>query len=268
MTDRDSGLKDFSANLRQLCRRHGFTSRMCRTIGINRQQFARYLSGETLPSSNNLRRICEYLEVSEEELFLPQQEFRQVIRTRKSRLPLQAIAEVLDNLWLKPEPGMPKFTGFYHVYEPSQLREGCISRSLQHIHEVNGRLCVRSVERLLPRGTWYGSGRIRFRGMASVMTGRLVTIQYARHGWQPVVLRVCAPSVVAWRGTLEGVTLSTGSPSERQSHCARSVWISLGSRPDLRAALKRVGVFDRDDSSLEPAIVEQVTDVLPAEMLL
>lgn len=268
MSERDTGLKDFSANLRKLCQPHGFTSRLCRTIGINRQQFARYLGGEALPSSNNLRRICEYLGVSEEELFLPQREFRRVLRTRKARMPLTTIAEVLDHLWLKPESGAARFTGYYHVYEQSQLREHCISRSLQHVHEHEGRLYVRSVERLLPRGTWYGSSRVRFQGIASIMTGRLVTLQYARHAWQPMVLRTCSPSTLAWRGALEGVTLSTGSASGRELHCLRSVWIALGSRPSVRTALSAVGVFETDDTSLEPEIVEQVTGLHPAAMSL
>lgn len=266
MTRRDSRLSDFSANLRKLCKQHGFTSELCRAIGINRQQFARYLGGEALPSSNNLRRICEYLRVSEEELFLAPREFAQTLRRRESRLPVTAVGEVLEKLWLKPEAGMPGFTGFYHVYEPSQVDAECISRSLQHVHEHNGRLHVRSVERLLPQGPWYGSSRMRFSGMASVMSGRLVTLQYARHSWQPVVMRVCAPSANWWRGTLEGVTLSTGAAAACAPSCVRSVWAPLGAHPDLRMALKCVGVFERGDDSLEAAIVERVYGAQAAEI--
>ena len=49
------GLAD---NLRQLCRQRRSTSEVCRAIGINRQQFNKYLSGAAVPSSFNLARIA------------------------------------------------------------------------------------------------------------------------------------------------------------------------------------------------------------------
>ena len=51
---------DFSANLRFLCERQGTISNLCRRIGLNRQQFNKYLSGSHLPSSQNLRLIANF----------------------------------------------------------------------------------------------------------------------------------------------------------------------------------------------------------------
>lgn len=59
----------FSKNLRELCDERPSVSAVCRDLSINRQQFARYLSGGALPSKENLARICEYFGIIEGELF-------------------------------------------------------------------------------------------------------------------------------------------------------------------------------------------------------
>lgn len=61
--------KALSSNLMRLCEREKSIAAVCRAAQINRQQFNRYLSGETLPNRSTLARICRYFEVDEEELF-------------------------------------------------------------------------------------------------------------------------------------------------------------------------------------------------------
>lgn len=53
----------FGRNLRRLCARHNSVSEICRTIGINRTQFSRYLTGESFPRPDILARICSYFDV-------------------------------------------------------------------------------------------------------------------------------------------------------------------------------------------------------------
>ena len=60
----------FALNLRQLVQRETSIAHVCRVLSINRQQFNRYLSAETLPNKRNLQRISEYFSVPEEALFL------------------------------------------------------------------------------------------------------------------------------------------------------------------------------------------------------
>ena len=40
-------------------------------MGINRQQFTKYLNGAARPSARNMRRICDHFGVEEEELLIP-----------------------------------------------------------------------------------------------------------------------------------------------------------------------------------------------------
>jgi transcriptional regulator with XRE-family HTH domain len=61
----------FARNLLDLSTRRGSIADACRGLGMNRQQFSKYLAGTTLPSRESLARICAYFEVGPESLFLP-----------------------------------------------------------------------------------------------------------------------------------------------------------------------------------------------------
>lgn len=58
----------FAKELRRHCSLRGSIAQVCKGTGINRQQFNKYLAGQILPSASNMRRICSYLGVSEEQL--------------------------------------------------------------------------------------------------------------------------------------------------------------------------------------------------------
>lgn len=59
----------FSANLQKLCARIGTHSQVARDLRINRQQFARYLNGTTMPRPDLVSRMADYFEVTVSELF-------------------------------------------------------------------------------------------------------------------------------------------------------------------------------------------------------
>lgn len=66
--------KIFADNLRRECVRFRSISAVCEGIGINRQQFNKYLAGGTIPNVITLRRICSFFNVSEQSLFVGEQE--------------------------------------------------------------------------------------------------------------------------------------------------------------------------------------------------
>ncbi|WP_298847683.1 helix-turn-helix transcriptional regulator [uncultured Ruegeria sp.] len=61
----------FGANLRQLARRYRSISALCRQLGVNRTQFNRYLSGESVPRPDVLDRICRFFDVDARILLKP-----------------------------------------------------------------------------------------------------------------------------------------------------------------------------------------------------
>ncbi len=59
----------FSTNLTRLCASKASIAAICRATSINRQQFNRYLSGESIPNRRNLEKICGYFGIDEQGLF-------------------------------------------------------------------------------------------------------------------------------------------------------------------------------------------------------
>lgn len=62
----------FAENLRQLCAGRESISQVCRDLGINRQQFGKYLSGKLGASEKTLDAICAYFGVSKVDLLYMQ----------------------------------------------------------------------------------------------------------------------------------------------------------------------------------------------------
>lgn len=68
--------QNFADNLRALCTRHGSIAAVCRALGMNRQQFNKYLAGSVLPNPVTLERICAFFNVESESLFHDPRGFR------------------------------------------------------------------------------------------------------------------------------------------------------------------------------------------------
>jgi transcriptional regulator with XRE-family HTH domain len=68
--------KLFAEELRRQCGRFPSIASVCEGSRINRQQFNKYLSGKMLPSARSLRKICEFLGVSEEYLLTGGQSYK------------------------------------------------------------------------------------------------------------------------------------------------------------------------------------------------
>ena len=61
--------QNFSSNLMTQCTRHGSIASVCRALGMNRQQFNKYLSGTQLPSPATLEKICRLFKIDATALF-------------------------------------------------------------------------------------------------------------------------------------------------------------------------------------------------------
>lgn len=70
MRDKQSATQDYSEfkdhfqrSLEMLCRDHSSISALCEACGINRQQFAKYLNGTTLPSVYTTHKLAKFFDV-------------------------------------------------------------------------------------------------------------------------------------------------------------------------------------------------------------
>jgi transcriptional regulator with XRE-family HTH domain len=129
----------FADNLRQVCMAHPSIAAVCTGIGINRQQFNKYLAGVALPNAITLRRICGFLNVPEQELFQkrearlpetaplePQDSWHEVFRDLNGVGPLEYFHQTIE---LR--------TGAYFCYFPLQNAAGMLLRSLMIVRSSN-----------------------------------------------------------------------------------------------------------------------------------
>ena len=121
--------RNFADNLRALCARHGSIAAVCNAIGMNRQQFNKYLAGSTLPNGPALEKICGFFAVVPESLFQPQQ--------RADNTPPGGVPEEMASALLRMRNSTLR-PGCYHYFTPWPREPGKCIRAALLIHHKGG----------------------------------------------------------------------------------------------------------------------------------
>lgn len=126
--------ENFQTNLRLLCERQRSISEVCRKIGINRQQFNKYLSGQHMPSSKNVRVIANYFGLSPDVLFADQSQFHALVDGNfydvlESLRSAPQVVRFLDTMAVSTQVNLGNYVGCYDRYQHSSIYPGKILRS-------------------------------------------------------------------------------------------------------------------------------------------
>ncbi len=247
-------MDDFPRNLRHLCNAKKSISAVCRDIGVNRQQFNRYLSGATKPSGNNLYKIAGYFDVSVEALFLPAREFAEVVgfageedqaggRDRLIRLIQKAVHRKIKNL--------RRFVGYYQSFFVSPERGGMIASAFISLYEVDGVIYSKSYERPQTGGT---TGRYfsKYEGVVSESSNSIFIIEFEVLSKDAIVETILYKPYRRQLEYLSGTTM--GMDFNRKPFCAPIIWKYLGVSPDIRRGLARAGTYSFDDPAIDASV--------------
>lgn len=157
-------MESFAKELRRHCARKGSIGQLCKATGINRQQFNKYLAGQMLPGARTMRKICSYLDVSEEQLMSGR-----VAETA----PLPAAPDLGSFLpgFCEAPASLPSVSpmlrnGFYRACFPVPGHPGLVACWLVHLASGSGGAQVHSCRNRFRDGNAFGfSGdRIAYRG--------------------------------------------------------------------------------------------------------
>lgn len=162
----------FGDNLRVRCQKFQSIAEACRVIGINRQQFNKYLSGAMLPNARTLQRICAVFEAEEWELFMPQANSPE-LSSKMESTPLTSafveLAKVLstrrsfsDIMNFYSKAGVQP--GLYKCYFPLPGMRGCLVPSTVSVSNLSGFLAFTRHTRLSSPSTpqhWIAQGKHR-----------------------------------------------------------------------------------------------------------
>lgn len=246
----DRHADDLARNLRHLCARDRSVSEVCRAVGINRQQFARYLGGTARPSPHNLRRICVHFGVPEADLALPHALFA----ARDHRRTGLNAADAL----LAAFPGdlreLRAMAGFYHAHYRSPSQPDQVIRALVGIHEQDGLFVSRTVERT-PHPETGQISRARFLGLVSVHEGTLFLVERGRITRGGIAETILSPAHRGARGWLKGQLLGFSWRS-RQPYASPCVWKRLRPGLSVREALAACGSFPPGHRGIDRFVTE------------
>jgi transcriptional regulator with XRE-family HTH domain len=95
---------------------HGSIAAVCREMGVNRQQFDRYLSMDALPNRATTIRICQYFGIEEAELYRDPESVESIERPAPAGRERGAGLEgpIASRVFAPPSPSIP--AGFYQTY--------------------------------------------------------------------------------------------------------------------------------------------------------
>ena len=245
-------MSDFSLNLRLLCSRERSVSELCREIGLNRQQFGKYLSGAALPSAHNMRRVCAHFEIDEREMFGPHEEFRARHGPGASdprNLPWRALFQAFPG----DRAALRRYLGLYHSHFISPSWPGTVMRALVLIHEREGFVMSRSVERAVDpaRGVRH---RSKYEGLVAFRGERLYVVEREALFRDSIVETILFPAHRHQLSFLRGMTFGVSWRPRRAPYASRAIWKRLRDGVDPRDALAGCGVFALNSLELDPVV--------------
>ena len=237
-------MKDtFPANLAFACSLYPSIAHVCRRVGINRQQFNKYLAGQVRPSRHNMRRICDFFGVTESELLLEEGRLADLLSLRRDRrndVVMPAYVPMIERL-VRLSASLDRYVGCYYRYFYAFSYPGRIIRSFAVLSERDGRYYWKNIERQRQQGQ--AAEVSKYDGMAFHLGERIMLVEHETLLASSITEMMLYPSYRSGVDYLVG--LQTGGPLKRgRMPSASTVMLEyLGRDVDYRRAMARCGTF-------------------------
>jgi len=259
----------FAENLRLLCSHYASVAEVCRRVGINRQQFNKYLSGASTPSLHTLRRICDFFGVEEGEIFLPAQEFAGIIRV-KGQAPTDALAATIAQVAARfpdSQAKLRKYCGHYFAYMCTPAYPGMILRYFVAVSQSGDQTYAKAIERLIDKHSPELGGYIsKYLSLVLHAEDRIYLMDHNPLSHQVFALTVIYPSHRTRVHLLSGLGISVSGGPGRQAFATRMVYEYLGESANLREAIAGCGLYPEDSDELDGSIRARLrNEIQPGE---
>ena len=256
----------FVENLRFLCAHFSSVAEICRNLGINRQQFNKYLSGQSEPSLRNLKRITDFFGVDEYEITLPHKEFVRIVRPRRGQVHESAL---LDQLFSQisiasgeSQEALAAYSGTYAAYFCTPVWSNHIVRSLTTIVYEERHCFTRSLQRLfLPGGSRSVKVVQKFNGVVKTILDRLYIVEYEANSKDLASFTILYPSHRRQLQFLTGIMVTIASGGSRQPFSTRVVYEYLGKDINLRSEIARCHLYRGDSLDVPEEVRSRIADV-------
>lgn len=256
---------EIAQNLRFLCASRPSVSAICREIGLNRQQFERYLTGSALPSAHNLRRIAVYFSVTESDLLgdpaALQLKYAGAAAPDGHRHLGEALLPSPQELVL-----LRRYLGRYHYYFLTPSWPGEVQCGLfvlwEHDHAIRSSYLGRV------RDPHFGKViRSRFEGHVALRGERIFILEYARGVVDSFGQTILYAVHQHQANYLTGMTFGIGWHPHRGPFASHVIVKRLRESIPLREAMGACGLYPRDSRGLD-LIVRNFFDDQPRPFIM
>ncbi len=238
-------------------------SDLCRRLGINRQQFMKYLAGTSYPSRRSLRKICDFLGVDEFELLLPPDQFRKIISlrpTQKSDLPpvLSAVPDLL-NLTPRQSSNMSKIHGYYYEYFLSFSTPQHVMRSLVYIYPSDNFTFFKRIERLRMDGQKGPPDVYKYQGIATIVGDRFFLFDQETITGSELSQTILFQSYRNRVSTLSGLRMGVSGSDGHEPAASRIVMEFIGRTVNRRESMAGCRLYKISSPEIPSAIRDHIT---------
>lgn len=246
----------FAENLRRKCADFGTIAEVCRGVGINRQQFNKYLAGNSIPSALTLRRICTFLGIQEQTLFFD--DFANTVNLiGKKEFPGLSQGGLLGFLTSAKKHfdfhvgDLP--TGFYHCYFPLNNVPGMLVRSLVVVR-LKGRQKEFIRLTVFPSSakTSQPLARGRHKGIIFANATEIYFLGVNRHAPSQLSLMTIERSDGSSNGFFTGMILTR---SGKTLISTRFYLMYADQQRDFRKLFGELGIIHESDANLESVVM-------------
>ena len=241
-----------SVNLARLCESKGSIAAVCRATDINRQQFNRYLSGDTVPNKRNRDKICRYFGIEERELFRePAEDPARRSADASGSWSHREMRAAMKLIYSEPQASIRPGIYFAHFAIPED--QSSIMRSVLVVRNDGNLTTFRRLTGISePRRSWW-----------SHFTGDHKGIIIERLGWLYLV-------ALNWRGTRDPTMLALRWIPISEPMLGGHAMIMTPAGPTVtavvvspceksmrfRAAVRASHVYSSDDQEIDPMIMD------------
>lgn len=249
----------FAENLRRACATVPSVSQFCREHGFNRQQFNRYIAGQSRPSPNNQLRIAAAFALDPGDFDLSRERFDAVMARR--RMPAARV-ESLDDAFPGDIVELRRYLGFYQTWHVSLSWPGRIVCSCAHLREQDGRVVVTTLERIEDPESGIRQ-RSRYNGLAAYRRGRIFVTERTRGEAPTFGQTILLPFEIHQRLYLRGLTMGVSWRKDNQPYASRMMWRSHGAAPDIRKLIRACGTYPLASADVPSVVTNYLSDAQP-----
>lgn len=243
-----SVLSAFGNNLRVLVKLHGSQTQVAEDLGMSRVQFRRYLSGESFPKPNALKKICDYFSVDARiltESLTPEQ----IVLMRQGRYDAEpipaAVAAMQEAVAYACRGDHPYFynpgelpDGLYARWRGAMSRKDAAQVGLIQIRTLDAARVLRGLQpKRLDLDFQNPTLRDReFRGILLRQRTGYAAVYFHNPPSAILSFVFMRPVELGYMPAAAGITLLARDPAEHNCRIRRCLWVKL--QPGCGEALK------------------------------